>query len=40
MRTEMNCVRLAERVDGDAFVLEGGLDAWKRAGLPIASSAR
>jgi len=40
MRTEKNCVRLAERVDGDAFVLEGGLDAWKRAGLPVAGSAR
>jgi rhodanese-related sulfurtransferase len=40
MRTEMNCVRLAERVDGDALVLEGGLDAWKRAGLPVAGGAR
>ena len=40
MRTEKNCVRLAERVDGEALVLEGGLDAWKRAGLPVAGSAR
>ena len=40
MRTEKNCERLAERVDGDALVLEGGLDAWKRAGLPVAGSAK
>lgn len=33
-RTGMNCDRLAARVDGPAFVLEGGLDAWKKAGLP------
>lgn len=33
-RTETNCVRLASNVDGEAFVLEGGLEAWKAAGLP------
>lgn len=32
-RTGVNCVRLAARVPGEAFVLEGGLDAWKSAGL-------
>ncbi len=33
-RTEMNCVRLAESVEGEAFVVEGGLEGWKAAGLP------
>jgi rhodanese-related sulfurtransferase len=32
-RTGMNCVKLAARVPGEAFVLDGGLDAWKAAGL-------
>ena len=32
-RTGVNCVRLAARVSGEAFVLEGGLDAWKARGL-------
>lgn len=32
-RTGVNCARLAERVPGEAFVLEGGLDAWKTQGL-------
>jgi rhodanese-related sulfurtransferase len=35
MRTRSNCDRLAAAVDGSAFVLEGGLDAWKGAGLPV-----
>lgn len=34
MRTATNCDRLAARVDGPAFVLEGGLQGWKDAGLP------
>lgn len=34
-RTGMNCTRLAARVQGEAFVLEGGLDAWKAAGLAV-----
>ena len=33
-RTGSNCRRLSDRIDGEAFVLEGGLDAWKQAGLP------
>lgn len=33
-RTGQNCDRLTARVPGDAFVLEGGLEAWKAAGLP------
>lgn len=39
MRTQANCVRLSERVDGEAFLLEGGLDAWKQASLPVAGNA-
>ncbi len=35
MRTGANCARLASHVAGPAFMLEGGLDAWKRAGLPV-----
>jgi len=35
MRTEANCGRLAAAVDGEAFVLQGGLDAWVAAGLPV-----
>ena len=35
MRTAANCDRLAAGVQGDAFVLEGGVDAWAAAGLPI-----
>lgn len=35
MRTAGACERLAARVAGDAFVLEGGLDGWTRAGLPL-----
>jgi rhodanese-related sulfurtransferase len=35
MRTGANCDRLAAAVDGDAFVLEGGLDNWGKMGLPV-----
>ncbi len=35
MRTAGACDRLAARVSGDAFVLDGGLDAWAKAGLPV-----
>jgi rhodanese-related sulfurtransferase len=35
MRTEANCDRLAAAVDGEAYVLRGGLDAWAAAGLPV-----
>jgi rhodanese-related sulfurtransferase len=35
MRTSANCARLGAAVDGEAFVLDGGLDAWAAAGLPI-----
>ncbi|MBU1345960.1 MAG: rhodanese family protein [Alphaproteobacteria bacterium] len=33
-RTGVNAVKLAACVPGEAFVLEGGLDAWKAHGLP------
>lgn len=39
MRTAGACDRLAARVNGDAFVLDGGLDAWAKAGLPIETNA-
>ena len=40
MRTEANCAKLAARVDGDTLILEGGLDAWKKAGLPVKDNAK
>lgn len=40
MRTHGACDRLAARVAGQAFVLEGGLDGWTRAGLPLETDAR
>jgi len=40
MRTEANCMKLAERVDGEAMILEGGLDAWRKAGLPVADNSK
>jgi rhodanese-related sulfurtransferase len=36
-RTAQNCDRLAAHVDGQAYVLDGGIEAWKRAGLTVAS---
>jgi rhodanese-related sulfurtransferase len=39
MRTAGACDRLAARVNGDAFVLDRGLDAWAKAGLPIETNA-
>ena len=34
-RTGGACDRLAARIDGSAYVLEGGLDGWARSGLPL-----
>lgn len=34
MRTDSNCIALAQHVEGEAFMLEGGLDAWRSLGLP------
>lgn len=39
-RTGVNCQRLADRVAGPAYVLDGGLDAWKKAGLPTRINAK
>jgi rhodanese-related sulfurtransferase len=36
MRTQGACDQLAARVQGHAYVLEGGLNAWVKAGLPVA----
>ena len=38
MRTGANCDRLAARINGQAYVLNGGLDAWRAAGLPVAEN--
>ena len=35
MRAAMNTKRLAEVVDDTAFIVEGGLEAWAAAGLPV-----
>ena len=40
MRTAGACDRLAERVSGEAFVLDGGLDAWTKAGFPVETDAK
>lgn len=34
-RTNSHQATLASCVDRDAYILEGGIDAWKRAGLPV-----
>jgi len=35
MRTSANAPKLAACCEGEAYILEGGLDAWKAAGLPV-----
>lgn len=35
MRTAANGERLAATVSGEAYVLEGGVDSWAAAGLPL-----
>lgn len=41
-RTLANAPRLADRVAPgcDAYVIEGGLDAWRKAGLPVVTDRR
>ena len=34
-RTAANAAKLAAAADCEAYILEGGLDAWKRANLPV-----
>jgi rhodanese-related sulfurtransferase len=36
-RTAANATRLADAAQCEAYLLEGGLDAWRRAGLPVAA---
>lgn len=38
MRTSANAARLAAASDCPAYLLEGGLDAWRAAGLPVAEN--
>lgn len=40
MRTGANAARLAQCHAGDSYVLEGGLDGWRAAGLPVADDAK
>lgn len=41
-RTLANAPRLADKVgvDCEAYIVEGGLDAWKKAGLPVIADRR
>jgi rhodanese-related sulfurtransferase len=34
-RTRMNAPLLAKAAQVDAFILDGGIEAWKKAGLPV-----
>jgi hypothetical protein len=38
MRTQGNAAALAENSGSDAYYMEGGLDAWRKAGLPVAEN--
>ena len=40
MRTDAHSARLAEASGCEAYVLEGGIEAWRKAGLPLAVDAR
>ena len=35
MRTDANCIKLAACVTDNAFMLEGGIDNWKKQGLAV-----
>jgi len=39
-RTASNAGRLAQSTDCKAFILDGGIDAWKGAGMPVVESRR
>jgi rhodanese-related sulfurtransferase len=39
-RTTANLAKLSAASTSDAYVLEGGIEAWRRAGLPIERDAR
>ncbi len=34
-RTLVNADKLVPLIRGEAYILEGGIDAWKNAGLPV-----
>ncbi len=36
-RTKSNCRKLAPIVDGEAYIMDGGLEAWKKMGFPVVS---
>ncbi|MBK5264460.1 MAG: rhodanese family protein [Alphaproteobacteria bacterium] len=40
MRTTGACDRLAAHVSGSAYMLEGGIDAWGKMGLPLVVDAK
>lgn len=39
-RTSMNVAKLAEAASCDAYIVEGGIEAWKKAGLPVERDSR
>lgn len=39
MRTQTNAARLSSLATGEAFILEGGIDAWKAAGQSVIKDA-
>ena len=40
LRTAANCATLQAAVDGEAFILAGGIDGWAAAGLRLAENRR
>jgi rhodanese-related sulfurtransferase len=40
MRTDSHSARLSDLVAGEAYTLAGGLDAWRRSGLPTEKDAK
>lgn len=38
MRTAVNAGRLAEAAPGEVYIVEGGLEGWRKAGLPVEDS--
>jgi rhodanese-related sulfurtransferase len=40
LRTSANGAALAGAAGGEAYVVDGGLDAWKKAGLPVETDRR
>lgn len=40
MRTDSHCARLSEHIEGEGFMLEGGLEAWRTDGFPTVKDDR